>query len=68
VLFAAMPPDVVDPMTGEGIAQALETGTLAAARDRLRRAPGTSRRGTGRVRDRRVWAPTCASPRGCQRC
>ena len=46
--------DVVDPMTGEGIAQALETGMLAAPRDR---------RVTTRRRGRDVPLPRRRRPR-----
>ena len=42
-LFVGDAAGVVDPLTGEGIAQAIETGMLAVARDRRRR----SRAGAG---------------------
>ena len=44
VLFAGDAANVVDPMTGEGIAQALDTGMLAAHAIRLRPRPTTSPR------------------------
>ena len=63
VLFAGDAAGVVDPMTGEGIAQALETGMLAARADRASPddaaavAAATAPTSTAR------WAPTCASRR-----
>ncbi len=42
-LFAGDSANVVDPMTGEGIAQALETGVLAAPRRRRARTGGRRR-------------------------
>ena len=67
VLFVGDAAGVVDPMTGEGIAQALETGVLAAEAV----AAGGDRRRGGRAlppaRARRSDA-TCASRPRCSRC
>ena len=68
VLFVGDAAGVVDPMTGEGIAQALETGD---ARGRMHRRRRRCRRG-GRAlpaagRAARSDA-TCASRRRCRRC
>ena len=65
-LFVGDAANVVDPMTGEGIAQAIETGMLAARaiaaspdQTERRRRPLPRRRSTARS------APTCASRRCC---
>ena len=62
VLFAGDAANVVDPMTGEGIAQALETGVLAArAIARHADAAGASPPGTAATSTARS-APTSGSP------
>ena len=53
-LFVGDAAGVVDPMTGEGIAQALETGMLAGACGRVRRPPEQCRRAVPRRGPRRA--------------
>ena len=71
VLFAGDAAAVVDPMTGEGIAQAIETGMLAADAIADRGPPTRRRSATATARVRRARsAPICGSPprsSGCSR-
>ena len=67
VLFVGDAAGVVDPMTGEGIAQALETGMLAAEAIAHGGAPERSPRATDGKSGTRSGA-ICASPPCCRRC
>ena len=68
VLFVGDAAGVVDPMTGEGIAQALETGVLAAESIAAGGDPGVIAARYVRTVSRERSDATCASRRPCKRC
>ena len=67
VLFAGDAAGVVDPMTGEGIAQAIETGMLASRRRSSGCSRDRRRHGARSAPSTRTTGRAATSPAGCSR-